>query len=287
MSILETTARPSSAPSTDRGMRLRQIFAMARREVRQSLFRGRSLGFWLLALLPVALMTIRLVVDQVAGRVNPVSDSMMVFAGIYQGVVIMLVAFFGCLAVFGGSIRREVLERVLHYSFLTPMKRRDVLLGKYLGATVALSSLLVLSAALTYFITLIPAGWGPVASFLFSGPGLGHLLIYLSVVVLAVAGYGAVFLIFGLFFKKPALPAIAFFGWEMANIFLPPVLKRFSILFNLNALTPVTVDEGPFAILGEAPHPASAVLGLLVLIVAVLALSAWKLQRTEILYGED
>jgi fumarate reductase subunit C len=50
-----------------------------------------------------------------------------------------------------------------------------------------------------------------------SGHGWFELLSYVLVTVLAVVGYGAVFLAAGVFFKNPIVPAIAILGWESIN----------------------------------------------------------------------
>lgn len=264
----------------------RQVATLARLEIRQGLFRGRSVGFWLLALLPVALTALASVFIALDNDWPSVADVTETVAFLFRGLILMLVVFFGCLIVFGGSVRREILERTLHYLYLMPMTRRELLVGKYLGAWIGTASLLALSSLVTFALAYVPAG-APALGFVLGGPGLGHLVIYLLVVILAVAGYGAVFLAFGLFFKKPAIPGIVFFGWEMANFLLPPGLKRISVIHYLKSLTPVPVDEGPLAVVADAPGPLAAVVGLLLFIAAVLVLASWKLSRTEISYGED
>ena len=281
-----TTSAAARPAHRKRPFAWRQVAALARLEIRQGLFRGRSVGFWLLALVPVVLTGLAAVLRVLEGDRPSVAGVTETFAWIFQGLILMLVVFFGCLLVFGGSVRREILERTLHYLYLVPMTRRELLVGKYVGAFVGMASLLALSTLATFVLVYLPLG-GQALGFVAGGPGLGHLVTYLLVVILGVAGYGAVFLAFGLFFKKPAIPGIVFFGWEMANFLLPPGLKRISVIHYLKSLTPVPVDEGPLAVLADAPGPVAAVVGLLLFIAAVLVLAGWKLGRTEILYGED
>ena len=80
---------------------------------------------------------------------------------------------------------------------------------------------------------------------------------------LACIGYGAVFLVFGFFFRSPAIPALAVFGWELIHFLLPPLLKKISVIHYLQSLCPVPVSEGPLAMLSDAPSPWVAILGLL------------------------
>ena len=104
---------------------------------------------------------------------------------------------------------------------------------------------------------------------------------------LACVGYGAVFLFFGFFFKSPAIPALAVFGWEGIHFLLPPLLKKVSVFYYLQSLCPVPVSEGPLAPLSDAPSPWLAVPGLLLFAALLVALSAWKIRRMEIKYEEE
>ena len=72
--------------------------------------------------------------------------------------------------------------------------------------------------------------------FFFDGPGLGQLLTYAGITILACIGYGAFFLVVGLFFRNPIIPAIVLYGWEWLNFLLPPLLKKISVIHYLNSL---------------------------------------------------
>ena len=80
--------------------------------------------------------------------------------------------------------------------------------------------------------------------------GLGQLLTYAGITMLACLGYGAFFLVVGLFIRNPIIPALLLYGWEWINFLLPPVLKKISVIHYLNSLVPVPVSEGPFAVVG-------------------------------------
>jgi len=80
---------------------------------------------------------------------------------------------------------------------------------------------------------------------------------------------------------------VAVFGWENLHFLLPTALKKFTFIHYLQALCPVPISNGPFAIVSDAPSPWVAVPGLLALTVVLLALSAWKIRRMELLYTED
>ncbi len=107
---------------------------------------------------------------------------------------------------------------------------------------------------------------------------------------LACVGYGAVFLMCGLFFRNPMIPAAVVCVWENLNPFLPSLLKKISVIFYLKSLCPVEVPVPPpfnVMVVDADPTPAwLAVPGLLLLSLILLAYSAISARQTEISYGE-
>lgn len=296
---MTTATADSLEASSDATVRRRQMLAAIRFQTGRILFQRRAVGLWILALLPALIMVPWVVFELIRSTAGSeghqvvslagtsVSQSTEDFAEMFQGLMLLFVVLFGSLNVFGNLVRREILERTLHYSFLLPMTRRDLLLAKYLAGVMSLGLLLTLSTTISFFAIYVPTGWPAMSSYLFTGPGLGHLATYLFVVLLGVVGYGAVFLLFGLLFKRPAIAGIVLFAWEIGNFLMPPLLKRLSVMHYLKTLTPVPVAEGPFAVLADAPNPVLSILGLLLLSGVLFAISIWKLRRTEVLYGED
>jgi hypothetical protein len=122
---------------------------------------------------------------------------------------------------------------------------------------------------------------------IFEGPGLNQVLTYLGITVLACIGYGAVFLVIGLFFRNPIIPAILLYGWEFINFLLPPMLKKLSIVHYLHSLTPVPIPEGPFAIVAEPTSAWLTVPGLIFVTAIVLVLASFRIRQMEIKYGGD
>lgn len=291
--MTDTTLDPQApldptAGTTLARMRWRQVLAVMRLHARRTLFSRRGVGLYLLCLLPVGILALRSFILTFAVRAEAVTvgATTVELAHIFNLLILAMVVFFGTAAVFTNAVRREVLERTLHFYFLMPVRREVLMTGLYLGAVVAVGSVIGIATLVSFVLAYLPVGWAAFTEFLFQGPGLGHLVSYLLLVVVAVAGYGAVFLSFGLFFRRPALPVIGFFGWEWLVLFLPP-LRKLSIAYYLGGLTPVPVVQDVFAALVEYPSPWAAVLGLVVVIAALLALAGWKARRLEILYGED
>lgn len=292
--MTDTTLR-SEAPldpsaGTTRGrMRWRQVLTVMGLHARRTLLSRRGVGLYLLCLLPVGILALRYFILSLFREAETVTVGATTgeFAHMFNLLILAMVVFFGAAAVFSNAVRREVLERTLHFYFLMPVRREVLMAGLYLGGVVAMGSVVATATLVSFVLAYLPAGAGAFAQFLFQGPGLGHLASYLLLVVAGVAGYGAVFFTLGLFFRRPALPVIGIFGWEVLVPFLPPLLKKISVAYYLGALTPVPVVQEAFAVLAEYPSPWAAVLGLVVVIAALLALAGWKARRLEILYGED
>lgn len=183
--------------------------------------------------------------------------------------------------------RGEVVDRSLHYYFLAPVRREVLLVGKYLSgliASIVLFSITTVGLMLILYFSLYP--WEP-ARFFFDGAGFGQIMAYLAVTILACIGYGAVFLLVGLFFRNPIIPAGLLYGWEWVNFLLPPLLKKISVIHYLQSLVPVSMPEGPFAVLVE-PTPAwISVPSLILFTGVVLFLASRHIRRMEISYAGD
>ena len=277
----------ASLPAQGRRLWGRQLAAVMRLELRKSFVGRRAFGLYLLALAAPTVLALRALVPRAVDSPGDLGEATLLMAGLYQGFILRIVIFLGCVAIFGGLIRREMLDRSLHFYFLTPMRRELLVVAKYLTALLVSLALFGASTLASFILVYLPHDARLRSAFLFQGPGLAHLGSYLLVTALACAGYGAAFLALGFFFRSPALPALALFGWEAIHFLLPPVLKQLSVIHYLQALCPVPLSEGPFGLLSDAPASWAAIGGLLTLSVALVALSTLRIRRMEVLYLED
>jgi hypothetical protein len=113
----------------------RQIAAILRLEVRKNFTGKRSFLIYLLALLPVFIMAALVSVHADDIREN-FGESSVIFANLYEGMILRTVVFFGCAWIFMNLFRGEVVDRSLHYYFLTPARREVLVVGKYLSGLV-------------------------------------------------------------------------------------------------------------------------------------------------------
>jgi ABC-type transport system involved in multi-copper enzyme maturation permease subunit len=265
----------------------RQVFAVMRLELRKNFLSRRALLLYLLAGAPLALLALLDIFPPPSNEFNDFTLLSQMYAAIYNGLILRTLIFFGCAWIFMNLFRGEVVDRSLHYYFLTPTRREVLVVGKYLSGlvtTIVLFGVTTLgSMLLLYFVRFYTES----TRYFFDGPGLRQMLVYLSITVLACVGYGAVFLIVGLFFRNPVIPALILYGWEWINFLLPPLLKKISVIHYLDSLRPVPMSEGPFAVLAE-PTPAwLSVPSLFIFTLLVLALASFYIRRMEISYAGE
>src|SRR4029453_9451009 len=152
----------------------------------------------------------------------------------------------------------------------------DVLVvGKYLSGLITsillFCSLTIVAMRLLY----VPPFWSQSVRFFLDGQGMTQLLTYAGITALACLGYGAFFLVVGLFVRNPIIPALLLYGWEWLNFLLPPLLKKVSVIHYLNSLVPVPMAEGPFAVVADPTPAYIAIPSLLIVTAVVLVLSAY------------
>jgi ABC-type transport system involved in multi-copper enzyme maturation permease subunit len=226
-------------------------------------------------------------------RCNLQKDSA-IFATVFQFFYLRLAVFFGCAGIFMNLIRGEMLDKSLHFYLLAPMRREALLSGKYLAGLIAAATIFVVGTALQIAALSWHFDAGAVSEYL-RGPGWGDIAAYLGVTALACAGYGSIFLLAGLLFRNPILPAAFVLLWESINLFLPAALKKISIIFYLQALCPVVASPDRGLSLfqrllistAEPPRAWIAITGLLIVIAGVLVFAGFRSRKLEINYGTD
>ncbi len=261
---------------------------LTRIEVRRNLLTWRAGWIYFLAFIPTFIILIHLVIDRRSAF--SMSDDTNILAGIVQFYYVRLGVFFGCLGIFSRLIRGEMIERSLHFYLLSPVRREILLLAKF--AAGSLSALALFVSAMVANFALMYAAYGAAGQeYVFNGPGLGQLEAYVSIIVLACLGYGAVFLLLSMIFRNPTPAAMLVLGWETINPILPSLLQKISVASYLRHLMPVSVaGEGIFALLTVQTEPVSgwaATAGLLVLIAVVLFYSCYRMRTLEIRYTTE
>ena len=263
---------------------LRQTGAIFSLETSKNFFGRRAILIYLLALLPIFMLgMLALVTIPTRNFVN----LSMIYAWIYAGLILRTVVFFGCAWIFMNLFRGELVDRSLHYYFLSPVRREVLVVGKYLSGVVASVVLFVTSTIISMLLLYFPHFYSESSRYFFDGPGMGQLLTYAGVTILACIGYGAFFLFIGLFFRNPIIPALVLYAWEWINFLLPPLLKKISVIHYLNSLVPIPVSEGPFAVVAEPTAAWIAIPGLVLITILVLIAAGYRIRHLEIKYGSE
>src|SRR5437660_5687317 len=266
---------------------LRQIAAIMRLEVKKNFLGKRAVLVYLLALLPLGLLGMIAVLPPAAREWLDFNEYPKLFSIMYSALILRTVVFFGCAWIFMNLFRGEIVDRSLHYYFLSAVRREVLIAGKYFSGLVTSIVLFGAVTIASMLLLFFPHFFSASTRFFLDGAGLGQLFTYLTITVLACIGYGAFFLVVGLFFRNPIIPALLLYGWEWINFLLPPLLKKISVIHYLNSLVPVPLSEGPLAVVVE-PTPAwISVPGLLIVTALVLIAAGTRIQRMEIRYGSD
>ncbi|MFZ1141962.1 MAG: hypothetical protein WAN76_22510 [Candidatus Sulfotelmatobacter sp.] len=226
---------------------------------------------------------------------NNLGQDSIMFAGVFQFFFLRLAIFFGCLGIFMNLFRGEILDRSLHFYFLAPIRREVVMAGKFLAGLLATCTIFVTSEVLQTIAFLWHFSPRARDLYLYHNHGLEHAAIYLGVTVLACVGYGAFFLVAGMLFRNPILPAAAILIWEGINPFLPAVLRQFSVIYYLKSLCPVDIPSPPgtppvFALLISNSDPVAApvaILGISIVALIALYVSSLQVRRMEINYSTE
>ena len=284
---MSAVAETIPARSNEWALWFRQIGAIFRLEIEKNFLSRRSILIYLIALLPLFPLSIFALVTPPGREWQDLNHYNMLYAILYNGLILRTVVFFGCAWIFMNLFRGEIVDRSLHYYFLSAVRREVLVVGKYFSGLVTSMILFTGMAVIAMLLLFLPHIYSQSVRFFTAGPGLSHLLTYAGITMLACVGYGAFFLVVGLFVRNPIIPAVLLYFWEWLNFLLPPVLKKVSVIHYLNSLVPVPISEGPFAVVAE-PTPAwIAIPSMLGVTILVLILAAYRIRHLEIRYGSD
>jgi hypothetical protein len=261
-------------------------------EFRKNFITKRGFWIYLLALAPVAVVWLHSFITMKSDQgSHGLTKDTEILAGMFQAFFLRPAVYFGCVGIFTYLFRGEVVERTLHYYFLSPVRREVLVAGKYLAGLVTSVFFFCGSIALTFAGMYAHYPGFELRAFLVEGPGLGHLVAYVGITALACMAYGALFTWLGIRYKNPIIPAVVLLFWESGNLLLPSWLKKLSILYYLRSMSPV--DPGFYsvgALIGGVVDPVSvpvAILCLLAISAGLLVLAAKELSRSEVSYSSE
>ena len=195
------------------GLWLRQIRAIVGLELEKNFLSRRSILIYLIAVLPLLPALIFAFVPLNPNDVN-FNDLSKIYALLYHSLLLRTVVFFGCAWIFMNLFRGELVDRSLHYYFLSAVRREVLVTGKYLSGLITSMVLFTATTVLAMLLLYFPHFYSQSVRFFTDGLGLNHLLAYAGITMLACVGYGAFFLVVGLFIRNPIIPALLLSGWK-------------------------------------------------------------------------
>lgn len=288
-SMIEAGAVKPLATKTDWSLWLRQIRMILRLEVKKNFWGKRALLIYLLSAIPVLIMFVLVffVPNAEIDIDRHWSAAQELFGNIFGALILRTIVFFGCAWIFMNLFRGEIVDKSLHYYFLCPLRREVLVAGKYISGFFVSALLFSLTTAGSLFLLYYGRGYPANIDYLVDGPGMGQVLTYIGITILGCLGYGAIFLVIGLFFRNPIFPALLVYGWEWLNFLLPPVLKKISIVHYLHTLSPVPMNEGPLATIATTTSPWVSVPSMLIFTILVLYMASRRIRKMEIRYGNE
>jgi ABC-type multidrug transport system permease subunit len=81
---------------------------------------------------------------------HSLGEDSVVFAALFHFFFLRCGIFFGCMGIFSNLFRGEMLEKTLHYYYLTPLRRELLVAGKYLAGLASALVLFVGSTAISF-----------------------------------------------------------------------------------------------------------------------------------------
>ncbi|MEA2173686.1 MAG: type transport system permease protein, partial [Blastocatellia bacterium] len=150
-STVEVAQVEKSAGGLPWSLWMRQVAAILRLEVKKNFLSRRAVLIYLLALLPIMLVVAmavfggsertetnvldaqgRVVEHSVRERSGPLADFNqypVIFSALYNALILRTVVFFGCAWIFMNLFRGELVDRSLHFYFLSALRREVLVAG--------------------------------------------------------------------------------------------------------------------------------------------------------------
>lgn len=286
-SAIETVPVAENKPRFHWSLWLRQIGAIFRLEIEKNFLGRRAILIYLLAFLPLFPLLILAMFTPPGNEWQDFNNYSLIYAVLYNGLILRTVVFFGSAWIFMNLFRGDIVDRSLHYYFLGAVRRDVLVVGKYFSGLVTSVILFGSTTVFAMLLLYFPHFYSQSLRYFTEGRGFTQLLTYAGITILACVGYGAFFLVVGLFVRNPIIPALVLYFWEWLNFLLPPLLKKISVIHYLNSLVPVSLSEGPFAVVAEPTPAYIAVPSMLGVTLLILILAAYRIRHLEIRYGSD
>src|ERR1044071_7625375 len=194
MSTAIDVVRTEANTSASWTLWLRQIGAILRLEIEKSFISRRSLLIYLIAFLPLFPLALLALVTPPGNEWKDFNQYSIIYSIIYNGLILRTLVFFGSAWIFMNLFRGEMVDRSLHYYFLSSVRRSVLVVGKYVSRLVTLIVPFTFTTVAAMLLLFVPHFYSQSIRYFTEGRGLGQILTYAGITMLACVGYGAFFL---------------------------------------------------------------------------------------------
>src|SRR6185295_12546768 len=132
-SAVDMVQTKSNKAAADWSLWLRQIGAIFRLEIEKNFLGGRSLLIYLIAFLPLFPLTILALITPPGTEWRDFNQYSAIYSFIYNAFMTRRRLLFGSAWVFMNLFRGELVDRSLHYYFLSAVRREVLVVGKYIS----------------------------------------------------------------------------------------------------------------------------------------------------------
>src|SRR5690242_8125265 len=138
------------------GLWLRQIGAIFRLEIEKNFLSRRSILIYLIAFLPLFPLLLLAVVTPPGNEWKDFNQYSLIYSIIYNSLILRTIVFFGSAWIFMNLFRGEMVDRSLHYYFLSAVRREVLLVGKYFSGLVTSIVLFTSTTVVAMLLLYLP-----------------------------------------------------------------------------------------------------------------------------------
>ena len=135
-SAIEAVPAKSEKTTSDWSLWLRQIGAIFRMEIEKNFLGRRAILIYLLAFLPLFPLMILALFTPPGNEWQDFNNYSLIYSGLYNALILRTVVFFGSAWIFMNLFRGDIVDRSLHYYFLSAVRREVLVVGKYFSGLV-------------------------------------------------------------------------------------------------------------------------------------------------------
>src|SRR6476646_11012277 len=167
--------RTATLPEQNLSLWLRQLRAIIAFDLKKNFFGKRSLLVYLLALMPIGLLTLVALANP---GVDAASRLPTIYSIFYNLLILRTIVFFGCAWIFMNLFRGEIVDRSLHYYFLSAVRREVLVVGKYISGLVTSIVLFTFTTVVGMLLLYLPHFYSQSVRYFVEGKGLAQILTY-------------------------------------------------------------------------------------------------------------